>query len=189
MHACTSGNSKPAQFRVGRAGTAGTAPGVHMRNGRQDRKPWVCGLNSHSTVTCSESALHFRFIKTLPVEGGLPLAQDGTERGTVWQLMAGREVPCLASRSVPRAAGGLRFTVHPRTCCSKVRSKISSRAGRSPARCRHPGSRRHPLSACCPRRLTYDVAHIYTQAQRQHAMRGEQCNPAGKSVSDVKLHM
>ncbi len=62
------------------------------------------GLNCPSTVTCwglcaEHQVCYDRKSHSSP-PGELCLAQNGAERGTAWQLMAGLGLPCLASRSV-----------------------------------------------------------------------------------------
>ncbi len=127
----------------------------------------------------------------LLVEGGLPSAEDGAERGTAWRLMAGRELPCLASRSVPRAAGGdckymLETGQHWRcaVAAQSLRSELK-------VELKHVTVDVVSLAAhamwCQPAGQTsrYFLHSQFRAGKAPACYEGQHCNPTGKPVSDV----
>ena len=72
-----------------------------------------------------------------------------------------------------------------------LRSKVRTQTGRHPHRRRQPGSTRHAASACCKVPNVWVLPFVFPcwAGTTPASYEGQQCSPAGKPVSEVKLHM
>lgn len=120
--------------------------------------------------------------------GRLPSAQDGAERGTAWQATAGLNCPawpaalCQGQRGACdsryiRALAAVKFAAKSAPELGEVQLGVVTLAA--------DGIRCQPAIQDV---WVLTMLLTYSCSTTPACYGGEQCHPAGKSVSDVKLH-